>query len=139
MPADYDKLVARGFDRAVAAIDPNVLTLFDADAAPLFNPHHRVAEPALTIEQSFTFFHAINPWVYDALVKLARDWVQRGRTKIGVAMLFEVLRWQWSRATSDPASEFKLNNNLRSRYARRIMEQEPDLADVFETRELKTP
>jgi hypothetical protein len=48
-----------------------------------------------------------------------------------------VLRWEWQGATTDPNAEWKLNNNYRSRFARLIMDNEPDLAGVFETRELK--
>lgn len=106
-------------------------TLFDV--APLFVP-----SPAhLSIGERFEAFHVANPWVYDALVTLAREMVARGRNRVGVKMLFEVLRWEWYRATADPSSEFKLNNNYTSRYARLIAECEPDLVGVFETRELK--
>ena len=54
-------------------------------------------------------------------------------------MLFEVLRWEWIiRGLPDTAEEFKLNNNYTSRYARLIMESEPGLEGVFETRRLTT-
>jgi hypothetical protein len=92
---------------------------------------------ATTLQEKFEVFHTKNPWVYMVLVKLARDLMARGRRRIGIGMLFEVLRWQYQMATVDPASDFKLNNNYRSRYARLIMENEPDLADAFEVRELK--
>lgn len=52
-------------------------------------------------------------------------------------MLFEVLRWQHAVSTDDPTSPFLLNNNWRSRYARLIAEQEPDLHHAFELRELR--
>lgn len=102
------------------------------DVAPVFV----AAAPADTIEEAFLNFHQANPWVYRALVQLARDMVRRGRRRIGIGMLFEVLRWQWTLGTVDPASDFKLNNNYRSRYARLIMATEHDLGDVFETRVL---
>lgn len=89
-----------------------------------------------SIEADFRQFHALNPKVYHSLVKLARDLHERGRRRIGIGMLFEVLRWQHAMSTVDPGSEFKLNNNYRSRYARLIMDQEPDLDEIFETREL---
>jgi hypothetical protein len=92
-----------------------------------------------TIEETFLAFHAANPWVYDALVRLAREWVRLGRRHLGIGMLFEVLRWEWNRATADPASDFKLNNNYRSRYARLMMDQEEDLAGLFELRVLTAP
>lgn len=93
--------------------------------------------PPGSIQEAFERFHADNRWVYDALRALALDLVDRGRTKVGIGMCFEVLRWQHTRSTSDPTSEFKLNNNLRSRYARLLMDNEPALAGVFDVRELK--
>ena len=93
----------------------------------------------MTIDRQFRVFHARNPWVYTELVAMTRDLVSRGHTRVGIGMLFEVLRWQTMRATTDPASDFRLNNNYRSRYARLIMDTCPDLAGVFETRRISTP
>jgi hypothetical protein len=106
-------------------------SLFDSD--PRFAP----VAPAPTIEERFQAFHQANPWVYDTLVKLARRRVEVGIRRIGIGMLFEVLRWEWQGATSDPNAEWRMNNSYRSRYARLIMQQESDLSGVFETRELK--
>lgn len=105
-------------------------SLFDHGLAPRIVPVPGTG----SIEGNFLAFHAANPWVYTALVRLARDLHNSGRRKVGIGMLFEVLRWQWTRATTDQASDFKLNNNYRSRYARLIMRQEPDLDGVFDTR-----
>jgi hypothetical protein len=106
--------------------------LFDSASVPRFV----VAPFTGTIDDAFRAFHAANPWVYDALVELTRDLISRGHVRIGIGMLFEVLRWHWHRATVDPSSEFKLNNSYRSRYARLIMSREEDLAGVFELRRL---
>jgi hypothetical protein len=87
------------------------------------------------IQEDFEQFHRRNPWVYGALRELTADLVQRGRRRIGVGMLFEVLRWQVARGTFDAASDFKLNNNYRSRYARLL---DIEFPGVFEMRELKS-
>jgi hypothetical protein len=71
------------------------------------------------------------------LVKLTRELKTKGHRKVGMKMLFEVLRWQYMRGTYDPSADFKLNHNYHSRYARHIAENYPDLADVFEVRALK--
>lgn len=111
---------------------PPQLTLFDASPEFVVPTVHAKATHA----ERFEAFHAANPWVYVALVRLARDEHERGAERCGMKYLFEVLRWHYRRATSgDP--EFKLNNNLTSRYARLIAKQEADLADLFELRELK--
>jgi hypothetical protein len=107
------------------------VTLFDEFVDP--------TPGARSIEEAFLAFHKANPWVYAALVRLARELTNRGRTRIGIGMLFEVLRWQWYLRTTDANSDFKLNNNYRSRYARLIMASESDLDGAFDTRELKAP
>jgi hypothetical protein len=114
--------------------NPDDLTLFDRESVPpIVTP-----EPGEdTIEGRFREFHAANPWVYERLRYLARDLVDKGHTRIGIGMLFEVLRWQYARATIN-TDGLKLNNDFRSRYARLLADNEPDLADAFETRRLRT-
>lgn len=88
-----------------------------------------------SIQTRFETFHRRNPAVYDGLVRLAR---KAGRSRLGMKQLFEVLRWEWMLdGLPDEHEHFKLNNNYTSRYARLIMENELDLAGVFETRKLK--
>ncbi len=112
---------------------PAQLDLFDG-SAPEFQSTSPA--PSLCIQHRFALFHLANPWVYDALVVLVRDLVASGHRKVGIKMCIEVLRWQWYRATDDPTSGWKLNNSYSSRYARLIADTCPDLAKVFEFREL---
>lgn len=87
-----------------------------------------------TLEEQFAAFHEANPHVYTELRKMALAMVQRGYRRIGVKMLFEVLRYRHAMTTSDPSSEFKLNNNYTSFYARLLMCNEPALDGAFELR-----
>lgn len=96
------------------------------------------AQHEKTIAEAFEEFHAENPHVYRKLRELALGLVDRGHRKLGIGMLFEVLRWQTMMETTDP-SGFKLNNNYRALYARLLMDREPLLEDVFETRSLHAP
>lgn len=89
------------------------------------------------IDQAFVAFHHSNPHVYRALVGLAREWVRAGNGRCSMGMLFEVLRFDHGLRTAS-ADGLKLNNNFRSRYARLIAANEPDLAHAFETRALAT-
>ncbi len=91
-----------------------------------------VSDNYLSIQEKFEAFHRNNPWVYQALRELTADLVQRGVRKIGMKMLFEVLRWQVARTTTD--TDFKLNNIYTSRYARLL---DAEFPGVFELRELK--
>ena len=52
-------------------------------------------------------------------------------------MLFEVVRWNRLLRTGDRG--FKLNNNFTAYYARLLMEREPELRGMFETRKLGVP
>lgn len=88
------------------------------------------------IEIRFREFHRDHPQVYRALVRLAREWMSAGHAKLGIATLFEKLRWEWHVAGLMDRDGYKLNNNYRAQYARLIMAQEPDLDGLFETRAL---
>lgn len=89
-----------------------------------------------TIQQQFAEFHALNPWVLGALEHLTADYLARGAERVGIGMLFEVLRWRYARATD--GGDFRLNNNFRSRYVRLLITRRPEWAPVFEVRALRT-
>jgi hypothetical protein len=92
--------------------------------------------PLDSIGMAFRVFHLANPHVYRRLVEMAREAKRNGHDKLGIGMLFEVVRWETEFQTT--GIDFKLNNNFRSRYARLIMATEPDLATIFHTRELSS-
>lgn len=87
------------------------------------------------IDRAFRAFHAANPQVMDTLVALTREALGRGVQRVGMKMLFELVRWE--RLPEVESRDFRLNNNMTSRYARAIMAANPDLAGVYETRELR--
>lgn len=90
-----------------------------------------------TIQQRFEEFHVENPWVMDELLRLARQARDGGALKIGIGMLWEVLRWRYYERTQDWNGSWRLNNSYRSRYVRALIDLDPSLADLFELRELK--
>jgi hypothetical protein len=92
-----------------------------------------------SIDQRFRDFHTANPSVYTELVAMARQITERGYTKIGIELLWSAYRWNKMMKTSPDEYGFKLNDHFRSRYARLIMASEPDLADLFHIRTLRTP
>jgi hypothetical protein len=100
---------------------------------------HTVRQPddqAATIQAQFEAFHQLNPWVLRALESLTADYLKRGARRVGIGMLFEVLRWRYVTATE--GDEFRLNNNFRSRYVRLLIERHPEWAPAFEVRALRT-
>lgn len=102
------------------------------DIEPLITPPRVAGE---TIQERFESFHRLNPWVFAAFVRITDDWMAKGRTRIGIGMLTEVLRWQYGRATV--GDDFRINNNFRSRYVRLLISEHPEYAEVFELRELR--
>lgn len=88
------------------------------------------------IEVAFIEFHHQNPQVYDSLITLAERWKTAGHSKVGIKMLFEVLRWEHGLSGVKDSDGFKLNNNYTSRYARLIMANNPHLSDLFDVRRL---
>jgi len=95
--------------------------------------------PRGPIDRQFWRFHQRHPEVYDELRSMCFRARARGRTRLGIGMLFEVLRWnRIIEGLPDETEDFKLNNNYRSRYARLLMEREPELAGFFSTRRLTT-
>lgn len=92
-------------------------------------------DPDGSIQRRFEEFHAANPHVYSALVRMSRQLQERGRTRVGIELLFAQLRWQSLISTT--GDEFKLNNSFRSRYARKLIAEHPEFEGLFETRKLR--
>lgn len=82
--------------------------------------------------EGFEQFHSDNPHVYRSLVDLTREGKESGRKRLGIAMLFNVLRWNRMLATQ--GEPFKLNNNYQPFYSRLIEERNPDCRGIFSKR-----
>ncbi len=82
--------------------------------------------------KDFAAYHAANPQIYAALRRFALEARQAGVKRLGIAALFERLRWYTAVEAKDDA--WKCNNSMRAGYARLLMAQEPALAGLFETR-----
>ena len=92
-----------------------------------------------TNECKFWEFHLNNRHVYRQLVEMCWEYRQRGYTgKIGICMLYEVLRWSHL-MTNRGDESFKLSNNFKPHYARLIMRCNPDLGEIFEIRTIWSP
>src|SRR3990170_5808092 len=85
------------------------------------------------IADRFDAFHAEYPEVYARLVELTRRAHARGY-RVGIATVYELVRWGRGMAGMQDAAGFRLNNDFRSHYARRIMQCEPDLEGAFDLR-----
>jgi len=91
-------------------------------------------EPLSKIAKRFQVYHAENPDVYDALASLARKFrsnSNNAQRKIGIKMLYEVLRWNYY-ISVETTEEYKLCNDFTACYARLLMRQEADLKNAFQ-------
>lgn len=86
------------------------------------------------IEEAFNQFHKQHPAVYRELVKHAREWRSYGHARLGIDVLFCKLRWEWHVRGVEDTDGYKLNNNYRALYARKIMAENADLEGLFEIR-----
>jgi len=105
---------------------------------PLKQPDSKPDGIPLTIQARFEQFDRLNPQVRSKLTEMARELHSQGHKKIGIKMLFEVLRWHYMQEIGpvQTTEGYTLNNIFTAYYARAIMRSAPDLDGVFETRSL---
>lgn len=75
--------------------------------------------------------------VYTAVKEAALRLRLRGFNHYGISALFEAARYTYSLRVGPDAEGWKINNNWRSRMARELMTNEPDLVGFFELRTLR--
>jgi hypothetical protein len=110
-------------------------SLFDRPIEPFIAPlaPADIEAPAPgDLAARFEQFHKFNPHVYKLIVQIAQDLQRRGHKRGGIAFIFERLRWLYAIQTQ--GEEFKLNNNYKAFYARKVMQENPSLAGFFEIR-----
>lgn len=90
----------------------------------------------ITIQEKYEAFNRAHPEVKTYLVALAFEVLRKGYAHYGISPLWERMRWHFY-MEKDLGEDFKLNNNHRSRYARTIMAENPDLEGFFQLRELQ--
>lgn len=84
-----------------------------------------------SIDARFAEYHQLNPHVYDGLLRLTRQFKERGRGKIGIGLLVEVMRWE-TKVRTGSYEDFKITNDFKPLYARLIVAQNPDLDGIFD-------
>lgn len=86
-----------------------------------------------TITARFEKFHNKNPHIYKHLLDMTNQLKEKGHDRIGISMLYEVLRWKSMIRTT--GEDYKLSNDFRAHYARKIMNEHPELDGIFQLRE----
>lgn len=90
------------------------------------------------IQAKFDEFDRQHPDVYDLFKKFAWQLRNAGRDRGGAKSIMERIRWELATTSSPEKDGFKINNNFTSRYARKLIEDDPSFGDFFETRRLST-
>lgn len=79
-----------------------------------------------------------NPHIWQQFRMLAVKLKAKGIDRWGAKAIWEVLRFELAVKAVSTGETFALNNNYTSRFARKLMEEEPEeFAGFFETRTLK--
>jgi len=104
----------------------------------------RPSEMRDTIEEKFRAYHAANPGVYAALVKLTRAQFLRGATRHGLKAMFEQLRFRIAtgkigRPEVRATTGYEFDNDFTSRYVRLLVTEYPAYRGLFELRHLRSP
>jgi hypothetical protein len=83
--------------------------------------------------QAFENFDVENPKIWELLVKFSFEAKNSGMTNIGISLLVERIRWEIQVVTKS-SDKYKINNNHRAFYARKLMATYPELTGLFRTR-----
>ena len=88
------------------------------------------------IQATFDKFHADHPDIYEMFKRFARQLRGAGRERYGAKSIMERIRWELATSSSGVDDGFKINNNFTSRYARKLIVDDPTFESFFETRKL---
>lgn len=105
---------------------------FTATAAPSEGDER----PDDAIQAAFEKFDREHPDVWALFVRFAEDLRAAGRRYYSADALLHRIRWHYDTTAHHGASVPKLNNNMSSRYARKLAATRPEFAGFFRTRKL---
>lgn len=103
-------------------------SLFDTPIVPV--------KKRATLAEEFEAFDRANPQVWDEIKRRAMELVASGARRIGMKMLYEAIRYDYTVRTN--GGEFKLNNNYTAFYARKLAAQVWMPLGMIELRERRT-
>ena len=93
---------------------------------------------ALALDYECSKFIEENPDIWRQFRLLAVKLKARGIERYGAKAIWEVLRYELALKAVTTGEKYALNNNHVSRFARKLMEEEPDeFSGFFEIRQLK--
>lgn len=84
--------------------------------------------------KNFKDYHKENPQIWEAFKKYSFEAKKRGFKNYSAYSIFELVRWY---TETRAKGKYKLNNNFRPDYARKMMAEFTDFEGFFRVRELK--
>ena len=92
-----------------------------------------------TIDQTFDQYIKDNPEVYMHFVQFALQWLKTGAKKISSKHIIGRIRWFVEVETKgESAREFKCNDLITSRIARKFIEEYPEYSERISFRRLRS-
>lgn len=88
----------------------------------------------LSIQERFDKFDKDNPKIFGLYKRFAFKFLETGKKKCGIGLITERIRWEVTVETT--GKDFKISNDFRSRYARKLMREVPGLEGLFNTKKL---
>ena len=82
----------------------------------------------------FKSYDEKNPEIWAAFIKFAKQAKARGFKNYSANGIFEIIRWH---TAVDGGETFKISNNYRPDYARKMMKEFPEFEGFFRVKELK--
>ncbi len=86
------------------------------------------------IEAQFKIYHEANPHVFESFKKFATEVKNMGKEQYSANSIFERMRWHTEIETV--GERFKLSNNYRAYYARKLMDEYPEFYGFFRIKQL---
>ena len=83
---------------------------------------------------NFSKYDKQNPQIWEAFKKYAFEAKRKGFKNYSANGIFEIIRWHTDVSAID---NYKVGNNYRPDYARKMMDEYPEFQGFFRIRELK--
>ena len=103
--------------------------------APKQEPQPKPKRP-LTLDERFQAYHEAHPDIYAEFKRVATQLLERGRTHYGAGAIFEFIRFQRDLYGGRDTEPYKINNDYRSRYTRKLIADDPRFSSFFAVRKL---
>lgn len=84
----------------------------------------------------FNRYDEENPHIWKAFVKYSKEAKAKGFKNYSANGIFEIMRWHTS---IEGSGAYKISNNYRPDYARKMMREYPEFQGFFRIKELKAP